>query len=303
MSQQREARAPESFDATSAIRDIAIVGVGLIGGSFGLALRDAGFDGDLIGVSSAEALAAGLKVGAVTRSASLHEAAASADLIYLAQPVDRILSTIEQLAPSIRPAALVTDAGSTKVAIVKKAGECLSSGQFLGGHPMAGKEQRGAEAADAQLFRNRPYILTPTTSASALASDLRSWLRRIGSDVQDMSPELHDETVALTSHLPQLISSALALTLARQDNQYISRVFGQGLLDMTRLSASSPELWRSILSTNRTKIVAALAHFEVSVKELKDSIDSGEFTSLFNDGANFTERLRQNASPMYAKIN
>ncbi len=125
------------------MKTVAIVGVGLIGGSFGLALRKAGFTGELLGVSSPPALEAGLKSGAISRSATLEEAAAEADLIYLATPVDRILQTLQTLGPFARPECLITDAGSTKLAIVQKASECLPFGVFLGRAPDGGKRTAG----------------------------------------------------------------------------------------------------------------------------------------------------------------
>src|SRR5690242_8188660 len=126
---------------------VAIVGVGLIGASFGLALRKAGFRGEILGVSSQAATDAAKQVGAISREASLEEASERADLLYLSQTVDRILGTIVDLGPLVRPGTLVTDAGSTKMSVVERARECLPRGSFLGGHPMAGKETRGAAAA------------------------------------------------------------------------------------------------------------------------------------------------------------
>ena len=137
---------------------VAIVGVGLIGASFGLALRKAGFSGEILGVSSPSATDAAKQLGAISREASLEEAAARADLLYLSQTVDRILRTIADLGPLLRPGTLVTDAGSTKASIVRHAQECLPSGAFLGGHPMAGKETSGAAAADADLFQGLSLI-------------------------------------------------------------------------------------------------------------------------------------------------
>lgn len=165
------------------MKTVAIAGVGLIGGSFGLALRKAGFSGEILGVSSEAAIEAGIQMGAITRSATLQEAAAEADLIYLAQPVDRILETLAALGPLARSGCLITDAGSTKTAIVRKAEECIRSASFVGGHPLAGKEQRGAEAADADLFRERIYVLTPSGAETGLLDMFRSWLARIGARI------------------------------------------------------------------------------------------------------------------------
>src|SRR5262249_11250484 len=161
-----------------------IVGVGLIGGSFGLALRAAGFRGEILGVSSPRTISAALARGSISAEATLEEAAAQADLLYLAQPVDRIIATLRRLGPIVRPGCLLTDAGSTKKEIVSAAGAL----PFLGGHPMAGKEQRGVEAAEAELFRGRPYILTPVTPASAATNYFRIWLQKIGARLIEMSP-------------------------------------------------------------------------------------------------------------------
>lgn len=272
---------------------VAIVGVGLIGGSFGLALRENGFTGDLIGVSSQPAIEAGLKAGAITRSASLAEAAAAADLIYLAQPVDRILITIEQLEPLARPGTIVTDAGSTKRAIVQKAASCLSAIHFIGGHPLTGKEQRGALAAQSDLFRNRPYILTPHLPETPASANLRSWLLRIGARIVEMTPGEHDSTVALSSHLPQVLSTALAVTLARQQDDRVFHVFGPGLIDMTRLAMSAPDLWNPILSTNKPAVLAALAAYSEVLKNLQLALESDNLMELFETGSGWAKQLRQ----------
>jgi prephenate dehydrogenase len=267
------------------MKSVVIAGVGLIGASFGLALREAGFSGDLIGVSSSEAVRAGLSKGAITRAASLSEAAAEADLIYLAQPVDRILTTLEQLADLVRPGALVTDAGSTKQAIVKKAILHLKVGQFLGGHPLAGKESRGAEAAEAALFQGRPYVLTPLSPDNDAAREFKLWLARIGAEVIELDPIEHDRTVALTSHLPQLISTALAVTLARAQNPRAEQIFGPGLLDMTRLAMSSADLWIPILRTNHEPVLAALDAFRAVLTNLQEAHESDSLVELFELGS------------------
>jgi len=272
---------------------VAIVGVGLIGGSFGLALRESGFTGDLIGVSSPPAIRAGLQAGAITRSASLAEAAAVADLVYLAQPVDRILITLEQLESVARPGTVATDAGSTKQAIVQKAASCLSAVHFVGGHPLAGKEQRGAEAAQFDLFRDRPYILTPHLPETPASVNLRSWVQRIGAKILEMTPGEHDSTVALTSHLPQILSTALAVTLARQHDNRVFQAFGPGLTDMTRLAMSPPDLWKSILSTNKPAIRAAIAAYSEVLKNLQVALESDSLMELFEIGSGWAKQLRQ----------
>jgi prephenate dehydrogenase len=274
---------------------IAIVGVGLIGASFGLALRRAGFSGDIAGVSSPGAIQAALQSGAISRECSLHEAAQRADLIYLAQPVDRILQTIESLGPIVRPCCLITDAGSTKRAIVQKAEQSFATDVFLGGHPMAGKELRGADAADATLFQGRTYVLTPRSKELPQMKQFESWLRAIGARIVLMSPEEHDIVVAFTSHLPQLLSNAISVTLAEQGNFRLAEVFGQGLLDMTRLAMSSPEMWESVLDTNRDYILDALRKFTNNLQWLQDSLRNDvSLHEVFSVGHTFASRLREN---------
>lgn len=276
------------------IKSVSIVGVGLIGGSFALALRAAGFNGEITGVSSPPAIEAGIATGAIARGVSLEEAAATADVLYLAQPVSQILQTIKKLCSLAKNDCLITDAGSAKSEIARQAAECLSPSVFLGGHPMAGKEQRGAEAADANLFRGRPYVLCPTgAEKSPFEKDFRAWLAMIGADVLDMSPEAHDSTVALTSHLPQLLSTALAETLAKSGNPHLTKVFGPGLIDMTRLALSSPDLWLSILTTNKVPVATALDEFIEVLTGIRDTLDTEDLRTHFRIASEYSSKLRK----------
>lgn len=276
------------------MKTVAVIGVGLIGGSFGLALRSAGFSGPILGVSSPNAIKAGLAAAAISEETTLERAVTEADLIYLAQPVDRILQTLEQIGPFVRPDGLVTDAGSTKAAIVAAGARHLPHGTFLGGHPMAGKEQRGAEAADGGLFCGRPYVLTPTDEMSARMQSFEKWLIRMDAQIVLMSPSEHDQVVGLTSHLPQLLSTALSATLAAQNNSRLFEVFGPGLLEMTRLALSSPDVWRSVLDTNREQVVNALAQLAATVDALKNDLQAGQSVdSLFVSAQKFATLLRK----------
>jgi prephenate dehydrogenase len=270
---------------------VAIVGVGLIGASFGLALRKAGFTGPLIGVSSPGALAEGLEAGAISETASLQDAAERADLIYLAQPVDRIIETLAKIGSIAPPDALITDAGSTKVAIVAAAAQHVTRAQFLGGHPMAGKESRGALNADGHLFRGRPYVLEP--AAGIKVDWFRHWIKRIGAEIVEMTPERHDAAVALTSHLPQLLSTTLAAVLANQPNRGLTEVFGSGLLDMTRLALSPADLWSSILATNSQNVENALDDYIRTLVHIKNSLRTPELSKIFDASARFASSLRK----------
>jgi prephenate dehydrogenase len=272
---------------------IAIAGVGLIGGSFALALRKAGFAGEIIGISSASTIQTAVARGIISRGTTLEDAASSADLIYLAQPIDQILRTLELLGPTAHSGCLITDAGSTKSLIDEKARECFRSATFLGGHPMAGKEQRGVEHAEADLFRNRPYVLTPPSRPDGQAEEFREWLTRVGAQIVDMTPQQHDKTVALTSHLPQLLSTTLAATLAHSGEDSVGRIFGPGLIDMTRLALSTPALWASILETNRPAVLEGLRLFQKELCQAVSSLESGDITQLFVNAADFSRKIRE----------
>lgn len=276
---------------------VTIVGVGLIGGSFGLALRKAGFCGRLIGVSSPGAIHDALERGAIDEALPLAEGVARADLVYLAQPIRRILETLATLDPWLRPGSLVTDAGSTKARIVEQGRQSIRRGQFLGGHPMAGKEKRGAAEADADLFAGRTYVLTPSAPEeleTPAAREFLRWLRAIGAVTIALKPQEHDRVVARTSHLPQLLSTALAMTLVGQlESAGHLQVAGPGLADTLRLAASSYEIWGDILATNTAEIDAALAAFIAQIEELRASIGAGRTEEAFRAANDFAARLKQ----------
>lgn len=264
------------------MQSIAIAGVGLIGGSFALALRAAGFSGRILGVSRPETLAKAMARGAIDEGGTLQQLVPQADVVFLAQPIGAILQTIDQLGPLLKPGALVTDAGSTKQLIVERA---RNLPRFVGGHPMAGKESQGIESADAQLFAGRPWILTADPGA-----DFADWLERIGARLVHLTPEEHDAQVALSSHLPQLLSTALASML---DGRVSTSTAGPGLESMTRLALSSHDLWRDILATNQPAIAAALAEFARTLDGLRAELDHGEVASRFVKAREFALAIRQ----------
>lgn len=266
---------------------VAIVGVGLIGGSFGLALKAAGFDGEILGVSSPHTIEAAAQRRAIDRGATLEEACAAADLIYLAQPVGRILSILHMVDPLVRPDALVTDAGSTKQVIVSTARKHLHRCAFLGGHPLAGKESRGVENADADLFRGRPYVLTTGALDHKVALVFREWLARIGAREVVMGADEHDRVIAFSSHLPQLASTALASLLSDQEV-----LAGPGLIGATRLALSSYDIWRDILVTNAEPIAEALTAYIQKLEHLRENLRSREAQEEFTRAEQFARELR-----------
>ncbi len=276
---------------------VAIVGVGLIGGSFGLALKKAGFMGEILGVSSETAIAEALRRGAIDRALPLAEAASEADLIYLAQPIGRIMDTLRRLDGVVKKDSLITDAGSTKSAIVSLAREVSRRAQFLGGHPMAGKAKRGVAEAEADLFVGRTYVLTPTREAdleTPRAAELLGWIERIGAIRVVMGPDRHDEVVSFTSHLPQLASTALAATAADNlESPEDLQVAGPGLADMTRLAGSAYEIWRDILATNTDSIDRALEAYIARLEYLRENLRTRAMQEQFDAGAALASRLRR----------
>jgi prephenate dehydrogenase len=274
---------------------VAIIGVGLIGGSFGLALKKAGFTGRILGVSSEATIQAALAAGAIDEGASLADAAARAELVYLAQPIGRILDTLHRLDPHLREGALVTDAGSTKERIVAQAAESIRRCQFLGGHPMAGKEKRGVGEADADLFVGRTYILTPREPHeldTPAAQNFREWLRRIGAKPFVLDPAEHDRIVSYTSHLAQLSSTALGAAVAEHVAQDELAISGPGLHDSTRLALSSYDLWRDILATNATAIERALSDYIQKLDYIRQNLRTREVQEEFERAGKLAARLR-----------
>jgi prephenate dehydrogenase len=282
------------------MKSVAIIGTGLIGASFGLGLRKAGFTGAILGVSSPGAIAEALLAGAIDRGAPLSEAAAECDLIFLAQPIGRILDTIRHLDPLVREDALVTDAGSTKCEIADLALQEIKRCRFLGGHPMAGKEKRGASAADADLFRGATWVLTPEDPAdlsSHQAKEFIHWLHLLGANPVSMNPEEHDHVVSLTSHLAQLASTALASTIDEQlqPPERLS-IAGPGLTGMTRLALSSYDLWRDILATNTEPIEHALGVYIQKLEHIRENLRTRQVQQEFDRGAELAARLRNSVT-------
>lgn len=264
-------------------QSVAVIGVGLIGGSFALALREAGFAGRIVGVSSPVTTAKALARGVIDAAMPLEEAAGACDLLYLSQPVAQILETLDRLKALARPGALITDAGSTKAAIAARASG-FTQARFVGGHPMAGKESRGVEAAEAGLFRGRPYVLTAREPA------LEAWIERIGARLVFLAPEEHDRLVAVVSHLPQLLSTALASVIAAEPDA--AALAGPAAIDLTRLALSPYDIWRDIFATNAAPIDAALAAFIARLEELRKRLRSPEMERAFDEAARGASRLR-----------
>ena len=253
------------------IRQITIVGTGLIGGSLGLALRRAGFAGSIVGCDKAAVLEAAQPRGAIDRAeADLELAIAGSDVIVLATPVGCILSQLESVAPLVAPETLITDTGSTKQQFVERARMILgdkAAERVLPGHPMAGKEFGGIENADANLFCDAVWLITPIRSElppTRQQLEYLDLLGTIGARVITMDAERHDRLCAWISHLPQMIATALACSLREEfgDDVAMMQIGGRALREMTRIAGSPYSMWRDIAMTNTDNIEEALLHFE-----------------------------------------
>jgi prephenate dehydrogenase len=278
------------------IETVTIVGVGLIGGSFAKALRANGYKGKIIGVSSPSTLQQALADGVIDRGEEFDAGIAAADLVYLSHPVSRILEQIPRVAAVCRRGVLVTDAGSTKSAIVRRASESFRAPSiFLGGHPMAGKAERGVAVAEAGLFQGAVYAITPRESRlpeSPLVDAFVAWIRRIGGTPMVLSPEQHDEIVTWTSHLPQLAVTALAATIGDSlSSDENARLAGPGLRDTTRLAESSFEIWKDILATNGENIDRALEQFIRRLESIRRDLHSPRLGRQFEAAAALRKNL------------
>jgi len=259
---------------------VTIVGCGLIGASFGLALKEAGACARVAGWDVDEsALASALRRGAVDEVDAAFDGSggvSASDLVYLAMPVGGIVEFLRAGAPGVGPGALLTDAGSTKAEVCRAARARGGRGwRFVGGHPVAGSHLGGATHARADLFRGAPYVLTPPEEggdAGALDA-LAGTLARLGARVRLMGAAEHDRALALVSHLPQLVSCALAATAeGRLEAGAHAALCGSGYRDMTRLAASPWGIWRDILATNPSEIADALDPLVERLAAVRDEL-------------------------------
>ena len=286
-------------------KHIAIVGCGLLGGSFALALRRAGFTGRITacGGKRSPQLAVERGVADALEESFDRGAVCEADLIYLAAPIGGIIDFLKTRGAQIKPGALVTDAGSTKVEICRTARAALPANvHFIGAHPMAGSENTGVEYARADLFDRATYALVQTPGMDeAVFSQFKDLVAAIGARPVPVEAEAHDAAVALISHLPQLVASTLATLLgAEQDGVVAERELAQhlaatGWRDMTRLAGSSWSVWRDICMTNQPNLAVALGAMIGELQGLKEALEARDFNAtrqLFEDANRSVEEHR-----------
>jgi len=262
---------------------VTIVGVGLIGGSLGLALCARGLAGEVVGAGSRpENLRLAVEMGAIHRFAESPAAGvAGADLVVIATPVSAIIPVLKEILPSIKPGAVVTDVGSAKAAIVRRAEKLLPPGiSFVGGHPMAGSERAGVKGADPYLFENAFYLITPTAATAPQAvKTVKKLAGGVGAKVVEMEPERHDLVVAAVSHLPHLLAVTLVNTVAQlPESDLVLPLAAGGFRDTTRIVSGSPVMWRDIFMANRDRVLEMVRRFRAELVSFETLIEqeSGE---------------------------
>jgi prephenate dehydrogenase len=273
-----------------AIRQITIIGTGLIGGSLGLALKKHKFHGRIVGCDREATLERAHARGAIDIGVSdPGDAVRGSQVVVLAAPVLAILDLIERLGPALPAKTLLTDVGSTKAAVVDRAIKVLgkdASRRFLAGHPMAGKETSGVDNADPDLFRNAAWFLTPLPEQNlneGLLAEFTGWIDQIGARIATLPAEKHDHLCAWISHMPQMISTALAAALVEEfgEEAPLLPAGGRALHEMTRISASPYSMWRDIAITNRKNLGEALFKLEQKLAHIRENLATRQLAEEF----------------------
>ncbi|HEY9099289.1 MAG TPA: prephenate dehydrogenase/arogenate dehydrogenase family protein [Thiobacillus sp.] len=271
------------------INTLAIVGTGLIGGSFSLALKQAGAVREVLGVGrNAAKLTLARELGLIDRAVDWKQAG-QADCILLAMPVGETEAVLKQLAPYLKPGVIITDAGSTKANVVEAARTVLGGRftDFVPGHPIAGSEQSGPSAARVDLFQARKVVLTPQVETRVEAiSTVRALWEATGAQVEMLDAALHDRVFAAVSHLPHLAAYALVDELAqRADSDVFFRFAASGFRDFTRIAGSSPEMWRDIALANRDALLTEIDAYLAALQTLRQAVagqDADTLLELFS---------------------
>lgn len=272
---------------------ISIVGLGLIGGSIALAVRERWPAIRIAGVDRKAVLAHALGSGAVDRAADSAADVSNADLIVLAAPVRQNLKLLSEVVQRLPASSVVTDVGSTKRDIVDTAAALGCAGSFVGGHPIGGAEHGGFGFARPDLFKHRPWIFTPVngTPASALER-LFTFAQSLGARPSSMDATSHDRVMAFLSHLPQLTASALMEVIGGSAGENALRLAGRGLVDTTRLASSPPETWRDVCATNADAVGEALDVLIARLTELRADLRGGEAVErIFTEAARWRAEL------------
>lgn len=257
-------------------KKVVIAGVGLIGGSLGLAMTNRNLAIEVVGVDpDCENLAKAVELGAVHRAEVLEDALPGADLFILAAPIGVTLGVLEMALPFLNSGTIITDVGSVKGRLVDRAENLLPKDiHFIGGHPMAGLEVAGIAGAREELFDGASYVLTPTERTDLYAlKRLRYFVQALGAKVVELEPQEHDQEVALISHLPHLLAATLVNTVAAESSpDSLLKLAGGGFRDTTRIAASNASMWRDILLTNREMVLSSVKKFRHQLEAMEQAI-------------------------------
>jgi prephenate dehydrogenase len=273
---------------------IGIVGLGLIGGSIALAARQIWPGSLVIAVDNKDVLETAMRLHAIDVAADDLIVLAEADLVILAAPVKQNLELLGELDDYVKQPAVVTDTGSTKRAMAEAARRLPPRFTFIGGHPLGGAAVSGLVHARPELFKGRPWLLTPAGDAHGEALEkLMAFVRALGASPHLLGVEAHDRLLAFLSHLPQLTASALMQVVGDAVGDAGLSLAGRGLVDTTRLASSPPEIWRDIVSTNADEIGGALETLIVVLQDLKRDLEAGDrLGEVFVDAARWREKLQ-----------
>jgi len=273
-----------------AIRQITIIGTGLIGGSLGLALRKKNFSGRIVGCDREATLERARNRGAIDAgTANPGDAVHGSQVVVLATPVLAIVDLIERLGPSLPAKTLLTDVGSTKTLVVERALKVFGKNagkRFLAGHPMAGKEMSGVDYGDADLFQKAVWFLSPLPGQNlneGMFAEFAGWIDHIGSRIVMLPAEEHDRLCAWISHVPQMISTALAAALVEEfgDEAPLLPAGGRALQEMTRISASPYSMWRDIAISNQANLEKALWKVEQRLAHIRENLGTRQLAKEF----------------------
>ncbi len=268
------------------IKRLTIIGVGLIGGSLARILKQKGYCHEVVGCGRDVAhLKKAQELGVIDRfTQSVVEAVSGADMVVVAVPLGAMESCFSAMVGHLAADAVITDVGSAKGAVIAAARRAFGQlpAGFVPGHPIAGTEKSGVDASFAELYQGRRVILTPLAeSAPEAVAKTRAMWEQAGAHVDEMAAAEHDETLAATSHLPQLLAYSLVNTLINRDeSEAIFHSAGSGFRDTTRLAASDPVMWRDIALANKTAILAAIDDYSKTVAQLRETIQKGDGTML-----------------------
>ena len=287
-----------------AIRQITIIGNGLIGGSLALALRRKKFAGRIVGCDREGTLEKARQCGAIDDgTVEPGDAVRGSDLVVLATPVLAICDLIERVGPALSAKALLTDVGSTKAAVVERAAKVFgktAAKRFLAGHPMAGKELSGVEFADGRLFENAVWFVTPLPEQNlneGLIAEFAGWIDAIGARIAILPAEEHDRLCAWISHVPQMMSTALAAALVEEFGAEapLLPAGGRALQEMTRISASPYSMWRDVAISNKKNLADGLWKVEQRIAHIRENLATRELAKEFEQAHQLKRKVPKKA--------